>query len=344
MLQFSLLGGGIGQIKPISPTLTPLPIATLIPSAPALAAGTCSADGQFIWRIEGSAGYWARKSPSEPCTTTATIAPTIREGQGGGTTVTDPSGELVETKLTIPGANLQPGTTRMVEVGPFRFSADLPWSTYSWWGRGKLPAEWQTVIKHAWSDSDGTQAPMVPGLAMYFDDPPTTYNNSYVGLGRTSSPKWKPIARSTHPDTGKDYGVFLSITPRYRDKPMNDPTNTMVIEFIWAPIFREWYERIWDWIAKVASRIADYVCSKITDPGLATTTTAAASAGGPIAVGSVTGISLLCQSKTPQTPSTPTDAQPAVQAKLRWPYYLAGGLVLFGLFAFFITSPGKRAA
>jgi hypothetical protein len=338
MLQFSLTGGlgnNLGQFSKLlqarSGSVVQVSTQPVAQGDPVVAAGSCSADERYVWKLTDTGqGYWARRSAGESCLAVAPINPDVRAHEPG------------EEMFVPPDVNLDAGTAKMVEVGPFRFSADAPWSVFSWWGK-KLTPEWQEYILKVLK-TGGTPMKMTPSFAAFFDVAPETYDGDYVGLGRTGTPKWNPVARAVHPVTGKDYGVFMAISYRYPDKPLNDPEQSAKLDFIWAPISREWYEKIWDWITSVAARIAGFVCDKITDPALATTTGIAVQAGGPIAVGSYGAASLLCSPKTPETPTAPTDDKPAIKPKPKWPYFLAGGIAFVGLLAFLLVPPKKRAA
>lgn len=294
--------------------------------------GTCTQDGTSIYDItaEGD-GYWRRIKVGEQCLSTVQITNEIRDHRG-------------EPNVLVPPSNLQSGTAPMIEVGPFKFALDTERSAFSWWGP-KLPQEWQDIITHAWGepDSGGSRAAMVPGFAMYFTTPPSNYDVSYVGLGRTLSPTWKPIAKATHPTSGKDYGVFLSITPRYSDRPMNDPENVVKLDFVWAPITRSLLGKVWEWIKTVVAKVTNFVCDQITDPAMAATVGMAATAGGPIAIGATTGAMLLC-GPADSTPSTPTDAQPAITPKKPWWPWAIGGLAFVGLLTYLLIPPKPKTA
>lgn len=335
---------------------------------------TCSrqADGSlFVWiaTTATTPGHWERlrvgQTPEQVCTGYSDGGPVVRDHRDGGvpqggTIVTNPSGEIVDSKIDIPpvidlgSAITRDGRGPMIEVGPFRFPADVEKSSF-WWNAammGPLPPEYQAAIGHAWKyGEDPVLFKMTPALSMLFDKAPDMYNGRFIGTATSrakllDSQPWYPILRSKHPKTGKDYGVFVGMIPRYRDKPMNDPENPIALYFVWAPIQKSWYERLWDWIVEVVGKIVDFVCDKLTDPATAAAVTAGAAAvGGPVTVGVVGGATLLCQSIADRPPDAPPVLdQPAIEPKPVWPYYLAGGVALFGVIAFLLASPKKKPA
>jgi len=353
-MQFVSLLGGLGQMLPIH---TALDVKDLIPVANASTQpkhGQCSADGRFIW-IPATAtfpGYWERIPEGQTCETytpSGTTPPKVHDHRGSDTKLKAPP---PKTDITVFDANVQSGVGRFVVVDPFKFPADVERSAFQIWGGPKLPPRWQELLIKA-MQYPGTKYPIEPGLAYYFDNPPPTYRGKFFGLlpdGRpVKQPKWWPIAKVKHPISGKDYGVFVGYTSRYRDRPMNDPEQgPFILTFQWAPIDKAWYEDVWDWIVEMVGEVVEYVCEKISDPTTAAAVAAAATAGGPVTVGTAAGAALLCQRPTPQQQQqqeqTVKNLPPAVTPKVVWPYYLAGGLVFAGLVAFLLMSPKKKPA
>lgn len=319
--------------------------------------GTCSADGQFVWvaSTPTTPGHWERRRAGQACTAVSSTSPDVREG-GGGVTVTDEQGNVVDTRVQVAppptdisvfDAKVQSGTGKFVLVGAFKFPAEVERSAFTIWGGNKLSPEWQAALMQAMNYPTGSKVAMPPGLAYYFDNPPAAFNEQFFGLVRDARPDkhptWKPIAKAKHPINGKDYGVFVGITARYpKDMAMNDPAQgPFILTFVWAPIDKAWYVDVWDWIVELATSIIDFVCEKISDPAAAATVSTAATAGGPVTVGVATGAALLCQKPPPGQPTQ--DQPPAIEPKSpTWPYFLAGGLALAGVVAFILIPPKKK--
>ena len=260
----------------------------------------------------------------------------------------DPTAELKRQALqcsrTPDAPECQPVGFRAVQVGPFQFPADQSWSGGDWWGK-KLPADWQGWIRRV-IGKGGNVTYGSRQLNAFIDvDPKTLFNNSYVGTSsRTPSPTWTPVARAKHPDSGKDYGVFLSITYRDPKKAISDPTNIPILHVIWAPIQKSRYEAVWDWIEDLAVSIVDVIgdavnavkdatCQLLTQPGVEQAAiSAAATAPTPTTAGVAAGVVIgqqLCGGAQQQPPPQ----LPPQQQGGGWmvPLAIAGGGLLLVL-------------
>lgn len=231
-----------------------------------------------------------------------------------------------------------PASFRVVQVGPFQFPADQPWSRVTYWGKA-LPADWQTFIRRVTTGGSGGKVAasswIGSGTSFFGLSPTTPIDPKYFGLSITANPSWSPVARATHPDSGKDYGVWLSIT--------SNPAapSVKVLNIIWGVLPKTTWGAIWDWIEHLGSKIVDVVgdaldavkdatCSLLTQPGIdQAAVSAAAATPSPqtagLAAGVVVGQQLCGGVKQPQ--GAPAGA-PSGAAGWLMPVAIGGGLLL----------------
>lgn len=310
------------------------PVVVTMDPAGGTSSGQCSPDGQFVWipATASSPGYWQRLAAGQTCqgfTIDPTQSPDVRVHTG-------------PQPVVIPTT---PASYRVVQVGPFQFPADLVWSRATWWGKA-LPLDWQAEIKRIVSKdpSSGFTMKWIGAPEIFTMIPPSTpINTSYFGSAIEANPKWAPIARTTHPDTGKDYGIWIAVTHRYSDKPADPVTNPAVVNMIFAPVQKTTWGSIWDWITNIASSIVDAVgdaldavknatCSLLTQPGIdqaavsaAAATPSVATAG--VAAGVVVGTQLCGGAKAPPGPPDGSAAGGGLGGWLV-PAAIGGGLLL----------------
>ncbi len=423
MQTVSLLGGlgaDSGFIKPLLPTTSStLPILVqALPTQPTQAPvkGTCSADGQYIFDVTATgAGYWRRKGASEQCVAQSNIGPDVRvhaPGEGGGVSVS-PTKVMKVGPFTIPvvrsGAQyiwglddyskLNAEQAAMIKTQLLK-EIDYPgrsnWIDFSkkwakWSATEPAPGstsynfndEGQIIATSVWPPTMpwGTWLTMMGWLRKIgFTSTDPGYEDRYNGFDKG---RYTPIATFDHPDTGKNYGVWMRIQPvgpaisatstqwdpSYRADvskpagPDNMPgplgTKSMQLQFMVAPMpDKGVLGGAWDWIMKyvkkvvvgfydavwdTAEAISDALCAMTATPGALTN---AAAKGGPEAAAAAQAAELLLQGKCPVQNPTPdgTPGPPGDKKPIPWGPIIAGGVALLGVIAFVLASPKKRPA
>lgn len=310
-------------------------------SGPSQSSDYCRKDAngvdQFVWIAPTAtqAGYWQRLASGQTCSNfvlDSTQTPTSVTVHAPGSQVATPSAS---------------SSYRAVQVGPFQFPADAKESSVFFWGK-KLPPDWQEFIRRV-ATATGSQTPTQynPSLGYFFDQP-VRFNQDYVGGNPNNGsypynllPSWNPVAKVKHPDSGDDYGVFLAIGSRYKDRPLDPTNNPPTLSIVWAKIDKSWYEDVWDWIQNLVGTIVDVIkdgvdavkdatCDLLTQPGIDQAAVGAAAATpSPQTAGLAAGVVIgqqLCGGAKPM----PQGPMPGAPSGTGWllPVAVGGGLLL----------------
>ncbi len=243
--------------------------------------GDCRTDTRtgavYIWRTATAdvPAHWERARTGEACRTNSSYT-SAEPGPSGGITVTTAdtsrntaSGTTAGTVVTTGSPTVAP-VLEMMKVGPFAFPKDATQATVTW--HKKLPPELQSAIRKALVLGQTSWAWGTRDWSAFIDGPPVNvnaqmYQTGYLeGSGRTNvnlDPKagWMPMFKAKHPVTGEDYGVFFTVVWPYGNRTdYNSPEMTPSLRITWAkvqPPHREWYEKVWDFIASIGATIVD---------------------------------------------------------------------------------------
>lgn len=287
--------------------------------------GTCSADGQYIFKIASSgAGYWARKSSSDVCGGSSTATTTARTGPGGGVTVTDTAtGQAVKTVISTPPPP-PPADQKFVMIGPFL----IPITLGAWRDHRVLSDE-----KKAWVDQNVAIAAKSGG----------------VSIAEMQTGKY-PFVKFAD-DQGAPWGLYYQVssdgstTIAYHKMPADKPLSGFgslwddvkdVASFIGGGIW-EVLKKIWSGIKWVAAKVVDFVgdavdwikdkaCDLFTSPvGQIAGAAAGAAVGGPAgAQAGAMGAQVAAQACSDPQPAAPVVTPPPEHSSLM-PLLLIGG-------------------
>ncbi len=300
-----------GAIKPGSVT---------IPAGGLLAPLTCpgyswsAADGAFVRSKVGQADIPA------PIGALAKGCPTASTGPGGGVSVTEtgnPDGKMIQVgPFVIPAG---------VDRYGFRFSGPYVPQTSN--TPPRLPADWQAfILNELKTDCHNcvktSMRSSVPGTAFgrlldFFPNLPAQINHDFVGMrneGQDEAPS-QPIAVTTRPDTGEDWGFYMYVQPqqweKYPLKPWNMTDNPYELVLQWRALDSGW----WDWVKHLVSEIidavkdvvdeiADLTCALVSNPATGAAAASAATTspqGAAVAIG--VGIAgQICKKDLPPPP------------------------------------------
>jgi hypothetical protein len=247
------------------------------------------------------------------------------------------------------GFAAEPGSTsyRFTNEGKIRATDRWPAAAPGWGAcvAGRGPGCWLTNF--GWMRKIG----FVKG------DP--GFDDRYFGF----SDRYMPFARFKHPESGKDYGLWVRIQPVGPLIPATstvwdtgattplDQTVSNQLQFKVAPIPDSgWWSDAWDWITDnigevvaefyeavwdVAEALSEGLCALTATPGALTV---AANAGGPYGTAAGAATELLMDGKCPIPNPTPQGTPgPPTQNKLPFPWALViggvavvAGVVLLG--------------
>jgi hypothetical protein len=243
MLQFSLLNGLGARVPGTSTIIAADNQQTSTTTVAQPVAGQCSADGQFIWRLNADGtGFWARRSATDVCAGTASSSgPVVREtgaeGGGGGVTVA-PTRVMTVGPFTIPvvrrGESYIWGLDSYDKLKPDQAALLLKqlqvridggnwialaqkWpkytdgdpqpgsTTHRYWNDGSVAATSTWPSSTGW----GTWLTWLGWMRKIgFTGAQPGYDQHYM----TFSSDGIPVAKFTHPDGG-DYGLWARIQP-----------------------------------------------------------------------------------------------------------------------------------
>lgn len=351
---------GLGAIpKSVVPATA---VVNQLQAAP-LAAGQCRLDANgnpaFIWVAETPtvAGHWERLRAGQTCSGIYAAGGAVdvrdqRGGAGGGGGITGGTGQVA----VPPELQLQ-----MLQVGPFTIPLNVASFGIKW--SQPLPAEWQAPIIETLShDTDLVGTGMVdakPGkiwnrLRAFLPGMPTRVNQRFIGLrdggggsqGTLVQSAEYPVIRTTRPDNGEDWGMFMTVQPRDLTKPWDSTSNPYLLALEWKKIDKGFFASIWDWIKNVASKIVDFVgdaldaigdlaCGILTNPAAGVAAGATAAAYGVPPQTGAQGVAVAAAA----CGTTPPPAPPATSSfDDLWPIALAG----VGVIALATLIPKKK--
>jgi hypothetical protein len=177
----------------------------------------------------------------------------------------------------------------MIAVGPWLFPKDGETSSVRW--HTKLPPEMQAMIKQMLVVQKSSMLDWGRLWEPFIDSPPLSVNGTMFMLGASKpdlTPKegWNPMFKSVHPVTGEDYGVYFTLLWPNPGLPPDPVTNLPSLVVTWAkiqPPFRKWYEKVWDFILSIPSRVTDVVKASLDMVGTLACTLLGSSGAKPAA-------------------------------------------------------------
>jgi hypothetical protein len=267
-----------------------------------LAVGTCRTDGTSTWiwaKASDGSGYWRRKSASESCLSTTTVAPTTRvcsatnqTGCPGGVYVASTStGQQVTTKVVAaPPPSPTAAAQKFLNIGPFL----IPITVGAWRDHRPLPAE-----QKAYVDQNIAVAAKAGGVSIAemktgkYPFVKFEANGENWGLFYQESDGTQKTSRGTLIPAGTVV-AYHKIAPSMLGGIIGDIGGALVDAAEWvggaiASVFKAIWKGIkWvaakvvDFVADAAEWIKDKACDLFTSPlGQVAGAAAGAAVGGP---------------------------------------------------------------
>jgi hypothetical protein len=354
-------GARAAMAQNAAPTSTSTWIAPSLP-----ADGECTSDGRNIWRAATSTipGHWERRRASEQCAVIGAYESPESRGGGGGVTVTDEAGNIVDTDVVAvtPEEMLAAQKALMYPIGPFYIPTfpDRVDGKITWTKGVAFPRDWSKKIADLFAADQyvdvyagrGTMQVPYPrtnirgtpyeALRDFIPDIPDNISLACLGakiVGAVDTFREKfPLIKIKHPKTNEDYALYMEFVAS-PDAPQ--------LVFQWQKVPEpSWLGKaiaaivgaIVDFFSQVASWIKDGACALFsssigTAVGSAIGVGAAAYLGVDPKIGATIGsagaklISNACQANPPPKPA-PSPPSPPSGSMLP---FVIGGAALLGV-------------